>query len=123
MQPRNRRPLSAKSSAHKRCLLVAPPSLPRLPCHLSATHNRHQPLPASPVTLTHPSIPCQSSFHLHRTDGMHPRPVGRHPKSAPSRLRAADVTFSTRTLSRLEGQTDCRKIHTVYSLICTPTPS
>src|SRR6266850_118352 len=114
---------SAKSSACKHCLLMAPPSLPCLPCHLSATHDRHQPPPTSPVALTHPSISCQSSFHSHRTDSTHPRPVGRHPKSAPSQLRAANVTFSMHALSWLEGQTDFRKKHTVYSLICTPTPS
>src|SRR6266850_3767547 len=120
MQPRNRRPPSAKLSARKHCLLMAPPSLPRLPCHLSATHDQHQPLPTSPVALTHPSISRQSSFHSRRTDSTCPRPIGQHPKSAPSRLRAADVTFSTRALSWLEGQMDCWKKHTVYSLIRTP---
>src|SRR6266850_2751077 len=123
MQPWNRRLLSAESSTHKRCLLMAPPSLSRLPCHLPATCDRHQPLPASPVALTHPSIPCQSSFHSCRTDSMHPRPVSRHPKSALSQLRAADIAFSTHALSQLEGQMECRRKYTVYRLICTPIPS
>src|SRR6266850_526040 len=122
MQPWNWRVPSTELSACKCCLLVAPPSLSRLPCHLPATCNRHQPLPASPVALTHPFIPCQSSFHSHSTDVTHLRPISQHPKSAPSRLRAADVTFSMHALSRLEGQTECRRKHTVYRLICTPIP-
>src|SRR6266850_7681907 len=71
-----------KSSVHKCCLFMAPPSLSHLPCHLPATPNQHQSPPASPVALTHPSIPHQSSFHSHSTDGMHLRPISQHFKSA-----------------------------------------
>jgi len=98
MQPQNQRLPSTKLSAHKHCLLVAPPSLSCLPRHLLATPNLHQSPPASPVTLTHPSIPCQSSFHLCSTDSTHPRPIGRHFKSVPFRLRAANITLSAHTL-------------------------